>query len=112
MLDGFDDEGALVRNMRSLRIVVRTASGTLPLVVAASVSALPACGKSERDDETSANTSAGSGGAAQGGAAQGGAMQGGGARRYRSSAGGIIIVTGGTVGAGGSGPNWAVELLR
>jgi hypothetical protein len=84
--------------MRSLRLVVRTASGTLPLVVAASVSSGVACGQSESTSKTHGNASggagAGSGGA--GGTASGGAGRGG---------AGVIIVpdsgTGGTDGTGG-----------
>jgi hypothetical protein len=85
--------------MRSLRLVVRTATGTLPLVVAASVSSGVACGQSERSDGTQGNgAGAGSGGGGAGGIASGGSGQGGG--------GGVIPTlggTGGTLSTGGTG---------
>ena len=86
--------------MRRLRIVVRTAGGTLPFVVAASVSAAAACGNSESGDETSANTSGGSAGASNGGTATGGA---GGILAGGTSGGVIPTITGGTSSTGGSG---------
>jgi hypothetical protein len=63
---------------------VRTAGGTLPFVVAASVSAASACGKSESSDETAGNASGGQAGTSNGGAA--GATSGG------VSSGGVIFI--------------------
>ena len=86
--------------MRSLRIVVRTASGTLPFVVAASVSTATACGKSESGAETAANASGGSAGGSNGGVSNGGT---GGILTGGTSGGVISIPTGGNPSTGGSG---------
>jgi hypothetical protein len=93
--------------MRTLRIVVRTASGTLPLVVAASVS----CGESDRVGPSGlgggAGMTAGGGvagrGAGSGGIAPGGSGGGGGVIVVTGGAGGTLQVTGGTAGDGAGG---------
>jgi hypothetical protein len=91
-----------MKDMRSLRLVVRTASGTLPLVVAASVSSGVACGQSESTDTSHGNASGGSGAGSGGASGTGGIATGGSAQ----GGAGIIIVpdggsTGGTNGTGG-----------
>lgn len=75
--------------MRTLRIVVRTATGTLPLVVAASVS----CGQSEHAGPL--------GGGGTSGMPAGGGMLAGGGVAGRSAGTGGIVVSGGTAGMGG-----------
>jgi len=97
--DGWGAERALVRDMRSLRLVVRTASGTLPLVVAASVSSGVACGQSESTNGTHGNADGGVGGG--GGRGSGGVATGG--TGLVGPIGGAITIPDAGPDAGGNG---------
>lgn len=87
--------------MRRLRLTIRTTTGTLPVVVAASVLALDGCGQSERAssglDETGGTTTSIAGGSSgSGGLASG---RGGSAGAAGTTGTGGIIVMGGSGGS-------------